>query len=266
VPLPAGAQLRHDIVGVGVLGDQRVDVGVGGRLDRGDQVVDGVGVDRGAEAQLGLHLVALGDGHIAHVVAEAGQPGGPHRRGGGRGARPHTHPRGHPRVGHVPGHGLAGHAQPGGDVAELPVAVRGLVEVHEVHVDAGPGQRHVGLGVQVQQRLAQRGQPGDPHLGRRERVHPRDHAQAGVVGVGLQAHPADRAGVGEHRLPHHLPPDLARAVELLGDLLGLPGDLAEHILTVEVLAAGQKPQLARHGPDVHGVTSFGVASRLARWP
>ena len=38
----------------------------------------------------------------------------------------------------VPGDGLAGHAEPGLDVAELAVAVRGLVEVHEVHVDRRP--------------------------------------------------------------------------------------------------------------------------------
>ena len=39
-----------------------------------DQVVHPVRVDRDAEAQLGLDLVALGDGHVAHVVAEPGQP------------------------------------------------------------------------------------------------------------------------------------------------------------------------------------------------
>ncbi len=33
-----------------------------------------VAVHREAQAHLGLHLVALGDGHVAHVVAEAGHP------------------------------------------------------------------------------------------------------------------------------------------------------------------------------------------------
>ena len=108
------------------------------------------------------------------------------------------------RVGGVPGDGLAGHAEPGLDVPELPVAVCGLVEVHEVHVDGLPRQRHVQLGVQVQQRLAQRVQPADPHLGRRERVHPGDDADAVRVGVRLQHDPPDRAGVGEHRLADDL--------------------------------------------------------------
>ena len=39
------------------------------------------------------------------------------------------------------------------DVAEFAVAVGGLVEVHEVHVDALPWQLDAELGVQMQQRL-----------------------------------------------------------------------------------------------------------------
>jgi hypothetical protein len=49
--------------------------------------------------------------------------------------------------------GLAANAEPGQDVRELAVAVCGLIEVHELKVDVGPGQFDVGLGVQVQQRL-----------------------------------------------------------------------------------------------------------------
>ena len=74
VPLAAGPQLGDDVVGVVVLGDQRVDLLVGDRVDGRDQVVHAVGVDREAEPQLGLDLVALGDRDVAHVVAEAGQP------------------------------------------------------------------------------------------------------------------------------------------------------------------------------------------------
>ena len=56
--------------------------------------------------------------------------------------------------------------EPGRDVPELAVAVRGLVEVHEVEVDGVPRQLDVRLRVQVQQRGAQRVEAGDPHLGR----------------------------------------------------------------------------------------------------
>ena len=38
----------------------------------------------------------------------------------------------------------------------------------------GPGDVAVELRVQVHERLLQRAQPGDPHLGRREGVHPGD--------------------------------------------------------------------------------------------
>jgi hypothetical protein len=140
---------------------------------------------------------------------------------------------------------LRGHAQPGLDETELTVAVRGLVEVHEVHVDGRPRQRPVVLGVQVQQRLAQRVQAGDPHLGRGERVHPGDHAQAGRVGVGLQHGLADGARVGEHRLADDLGAQAGVGEQAL-DLGGLGGHLVERLRAVEVLAAGQEPYLGLH--------------------
>ena len=93
-------------------------------------------------------------------------------------------------------HGLAGNPETGGHVGELTVAVGGLVQVHEVHVDLGPRQLHIRLRVQVQERLAQRVEPGDPHLGWRERVHPRNHAHDGGARVGLIGDRADCLGVG----------------------------------------------------------------------
>nr|BFE71292.1 hypothetical protein GCM10020092_045930 [Actinoplanes digitatis] len=165
VPLAAAGQRRVQHVRVRVLRDQRVDLAVRHRVDDGDQVVHPVRVDGDAEPQLGLDLVALGDRHVPHVVAEAREPQAAQALHAGRGPGPAVDAGHHARVGGVPRHGFAGHAHPGLYVAELPVAVRGLVEVHEVHVDGRPGQRLVQLGVQVQQRLAQRVQPGDPHLG-----------------------------------------------------------------------------------------------------
>jgi hypothetical protein len=49
--------------------------------------------------------------------------------------------------------------QPAHDEAVLAVAVGGLVQVHEVHVNRGPGQVAVELGVQVGQGLAQAFRP-----------------------------------------------------------------------------------------------------------
>ncbi len=75
--------------------------------------------------------------------------------------------------------GLARDAEPGLDVAELAVAVRGLVEVHEVEVDGPPTAAPrwpACAGAAAASAAASR--PGDPHLGGRERVHPRDQADA----------------------------------------------------------------------------------------
>ncbi len=159
-------------------------------------------VDRHAEAVLGLDLVAFGDGDVAHVVAEAHHPQAAQRLRSDARPHPRADAAAHGGIADVAGHRLARHAEPGHDVGELAVAVGGLVEVHEVHVDRRPWQRLVGLGVQMEQRLAQLVEPVDPHLRRRERVHPRDHADAPIVGVGIEAGTADRRRAGEHRLPH----------------------------------------------------------------
>ena len=49
----------------------------------------------------------------------------------------------------VAGHSLSAQPQPGLDVGELSIAVRGLIEVHEVHVDLAPREIAVELSVQV---------------------------------------------------------------------------------------------------------------------
>ena len=151
-----GQQLVGDVVRLDVLGDEGVDIRVGRGIDRLDELVHAPRVDLHAEAQLGLGLVALGDGDVAHVVAEAGELERARRRPAGGGALPVLDLLQDGGVRHVADDGLAGDAEPGLDVAELAVAVRGLVEVHEVEVDVGPRQLDVRLRVQVQQRLLQR--------------------------------------------------------------------------------------------------------------
>ena len=128
------------------------------------------------------------------------------------------------------------------DEPVLPVAVGGLVQVHEVHVNAVPGDVAVELGVQVQQRLAQFGQPGDPHLGRGERVHPGDQPGAGVVGIGFAAQVADRVRVGQDRLEDDCDGDCGIAVQPCGDLLGVLRHLLQRFRAIQVLAAGDKPE------------------------
>ena len=72
---------------------------------------------------------------------------------------------------------LAIEAQAAADETKLAVAMRGLVQVHEIHVNGRPGDLTVVLRVQMQERFLQEAQTRDPHLGGREGVHPGDQDQ-----------------------------------------------------------------------------------------
>ena len=129
---------------------------------------------------------------------------------------------------------------------------------------------HVGLSVQVQQRLAERLEPGDPHLRRGEGVHPGDHADARSSAVASRHSRLMAVGVGQHRLPRDADQDVRRGVERLRDHAGLAGDLAQRLLAVEVLAAGEEPDLRlgevlmmRGSPFGVNVSTYG---RLPGWP
>ena len=64
----------------------------------------------------------------------------------------------------------------------LPVAVSGLVQVHEVHVDLVIGDLQIILGCQMAVWLLQVGKAVDPHLGA-EGMAPGDDAGTGIVVV-----------------------------------------------------------------------------------
>ena len=176
---------RPDLVGLAVLREERVHLGVRHLVDHRDEVADPVAVDRVAELPLRRHLVALGDRHLAHVVAEAGHLEPARLRPAAGRAHPRADPVVHLLVLPVADHDLAGQAQPRADEPELAVAVGGLVQVHEVHVDRAPRQVAVELRVEVQEGLLERGEAGDPHLRGREGVHPEDEADAALRHVGL---------------------------------------------------------------------------------
>ena len=179
--LQVGGQLVFLLVG----GQQLVDLLVAHGIDHGHQVADAVGVHLVAKLDFGLYFVAFGHGHVAHVVAEAHEfralPVGP---GAGH-AAPDAQAFVHGRALPVAYHHLALQAHPRADEAKLPVAVRRLVGVHEVHVNVGPRNVAVELGVQMRQRLLQDFQAVNPHFGRREGVHPGNQAHAVFGGVGL---------------------------------------------------------------------------------
>ena len=230
----------HVVLGL-VVFDEVLDLAVLDLLVGGDEVVDGPGVDRSAEHAFGFGLVAFGDGHVTHVVAPTHDL---HVLGGipaGAGAGPGADLLGDFRIGVVADDDLARNAQTGHDVAELTVAVGGLVQVHEVHVDGLPRDFLVVLGGQLQQRLGQHFEAADPHLGRGEGVAPGDHADDVRVGGGFGHEGLDAVGGLQGRLEHDLGRNLAGRVEEVDHLAGLLGHLAQRLLAVEVLRSDAEP-------------------------
>ena len=101
-------------------------------------------------------------------------------------------------------HDLAVEPQARVEEPGLAVAMRGLVEVHEIHVDLAPRQVAVELGVEMDERLAERGETADPHLRGREGVHPQDETGAIRVVVGVEAERPDLVRGGEQGLEDDL--------------------------------------------------------------
>ena len=202
---------------------------------------------------------------MAHVVAEARHLEALRVVAAAGGARPGADPRGDLRVLPVPRHRLAGDAQPRLDVRELAVTVRGLVEVHEVHVDLAPRQIAVELRVEVQKGLAEGLEAGDPHLGRTEGVHPRDHADAVLVRRRGDAGGLDSLGRLDDRLEDDSHRDRRGVVQSGRDQRGVVGDLPQGVLAVQVLAPGQEPDLV-FAQGLHAIVppSVGSLGPLAR--
>ena len=156
----------------------------------------------------------------------------------------------HLRIGPVADDDLARQAHAGVDEPGLAVAVRRLVEVHEVHVDRVPRQLGVELRVQMRERLLQDVEAADPHLRRREGVHPEDQAGAIGIGIRLEAQIGDLVGRGQQRLEHRLQRQRFRLGEAGGDLLGVGGDLFERSRAIEVLRPANEPDF-RVGEEDH---------------
>ena len=132
---------------------------------------------------------------------------------------------------------LQAHARP--DEAKLPVAVRRLVGVHEVHVNISPRNVAVELRVQVGQRLLQNLQAVNPHFRRRERVHPSNQAHAILGRVGFLHELVNLL----RRLQNGLINDFNGQLraELLSNFLRMLSYLLKGFGTVEVLGTGNEP-------------------------
>ena len=172
-----------------------------------------------AQTLLELHAVAIGNGNVVHVHAE-------HQTAyvvsvGNTGC--HTCPDGNLLLGSlrlpIAANHLAGYAHAGADVSELNVAMSRLVQVHEVHVHGIPGNLGIILGVEMEQGLLQGLQTLDPHLGRRECVHPGDDTDALSVVVGCLHNGLDLVGRVDGALVNNLDGDDARGIESINHFL-----------------------------------------------
>jgi len=193
----------------------------------GDEVADAVAVDGETEFHLGRDLVALGDRDLAHVVTEADEAGALPILPRAGGAHPGGDAVVHLGVGPVADDNFAREAHARVDEPGLAVAVGGLVEVHEIHVDRAPREVAIELGVEVEERFLQQREAADPHLGRRKCVHPQHEAGAGGGGVGVDADLRDLVGRREKFLEDDLVGEALRGVETLDDFLGIFFDLRE---------------------------------------
>ena len=116
------APLGGHVVLVAVRLDELVHVGVGRRVDTGDEVAHAVRVDAEPEPPLRLELVALGDRDLAHVVAEAGDATA--SQSSALAACPDADPVLDGCIGPVPDHDRAFEPKPGREEPELAVAMR----------------------------------------------------------------------------------------------------------------------------------------------
>ena len=198
-------------------------------------------VDGEPELQLGGDLVAFGDGHLPHVVAKPGELRALQIVPRARDPHPGRQSILHLSILPVANDHFATEPHARVDEPGLAITVRGLVEVHEVHVDRSPRQIAVELSMEVNKRFAQGVEPADPHLRRGKRVHPEDEARAVLRVVCFKTKRADLLRRFHDRLENNVERNPGRGVETSDDGPGVGGHLRERFRTVEMLAAGDEP-------------------------
>jgi hypothetical protein len=172
VALATGTQRRNNIVLVEISLHHLVDFDITGIVDCLDQIAHPVTIHIISKFYLSLDLVAFGHGYITHVVAKAcnfcALPISPR----GRSTRPHAQLHLHIIIPPMTNNDLALQSHAAANEAKLTVTMCCLIEIHEIHVNLSPGNFAIVLRVQMCERLFEQAQPGNPHLGGRERVHP----------------------------------------------------------------------------------------------
>ena len=238
----ARSQLRHHVVPLQAVGDDGIHVRIRGGLDRSHQVIDAVAIDRDAEPDLDLGLVALRDRDLAHVVAEPADLEPARLGGAGRRACPLARDARSPR-------------DPASDPRWWSVAMRSRVSTNPNSrspcADWLRFMKSMSISAQGRSRFAcvwrwtsglrSAEQPRDPHLRGREGVHPGHDTQAGRVGISVGEQLGDALGRRDHRLGDDPDRDVRRTVEALRDLTCVVGHLGQRVIPVQTLAAGHEP-------------------------
>ncbi len=127
-----------------------------------------------AHTYLGLNLVTVSNSDIVHLIAESENE---HVLGISPRCT-HALPYGNAflSVGILPitCDDFAAHTHTCTYMSELTVAVSTLIQIHEIHIHGIPWYLGIVLGMEMEQRLGKHLQTMNPHLGRRESVHPCD--------------------------------------------------------------------------------------------
>ena len=209
-----------------------------------------------AHANLSLHLVAIGNGHVIHLVAEAenqhilcigpgsadAHPDGDFMLRGG--ILPITHDN------------FAADTHTGADVSELAVAMSRLVEVHKVHVHRVPRNFAVELRMQMEERFLELLQSVNPHLRRREGVHPCDDADTLLVVVGSLHDGFHFFGRVGRTLIDYFDGEVAAVVQPLDHFITMSVHGDDRIATVQQLCTCNEPYFELFKTIIHNAILF----------
>ena len=136
------------------------------------------------QALFGFHFIAVGYGYIVHLVAKAEDQHILRISPSGADTHPDSNLVQCILILPIAYNHFATDTHAGADMSELAVAVSRLVEVHEIHIHGIPRYFLVELGMQVKQGFLELLQAVNPHLCRRESMHPSDDTDTFVIIVG----------------------------------------------------------------------------------
>ncbi len=158
------AQLSRHLVAFLIFGAKPGNICIAHVVHVLHQIAYAITIDRIAKTRLSRNFVAFGDCDLAHVVAEASEFSALQIVPSPRAAHPCGDALFDFRIGPVSHHYLTVKAQACVNKTRLAIAVCGLIEVHEIHVNLAPRQITVELCMQMQKRLPQSAKTADPHL------------------------------------------------------------------------------------------------------